>query len=542
MWKTIKLFFNFLIAALIFNYFVLILILLINPHISASNEDFFALYLNLLLFYGTLWFILIGILFYIIQFFSEKKYPIGIFNPPTITYFLSFTVLIVSVILYFNYDYYFNFLSPAVKSKFIKILLINLGLIVSSIFFVTSKRINKRWIQIFFLILLSYNLLTSYTSTIYGGDEFFDVNAERQQRQEIEPRKMRIIIMDGLSLNFILSLSSEQKLLNFNHLISNGVHGKVSTFKPNMDLSLLNAALSGLKPAEFRWHSSYRFKISNLKHEFNIFPRYILFRNSANLNITAFYKRQNVEALDHINKYYRLNHFKTLQLIDPRYTPIYTERSLHYNPRFVPLFSDILKKNDRKYEIIRKSFFFDDYLKNRIPELKDADLHYFIIQMKGLGTISKYFYQYYHNRLFENIPEPEIKKYGWVIERYYEYCDSIIGNLISTTGENELLMIMSLFEYEPMPYWRRILVNLWGDKDLYVYKSLSSQGTIFLYEKNALKRDYPIKNISIFDIFPTLLYYSGFQLSKDLQGEVIREIFTEDFLLNNPIDISTSYR
>ena len=77
---------------------------------------------------------------------------------------------------------------------------------------------------------------------------------------------------------------------------------------------------------------------------------------------------------------------------------------------------------------------------------------------------------------------------------------------------------------------------------MYVYKSLESRGTIFLYEKNALKKGYPVNSISIYDLFPTLLYYSGFQLNRDLRGEVIREIFTKDFLLNNPIDIRTDYR
>jgi len=48
-----------------------------------------------------------------------------------------------------------------------------------------------------------------------------------------------------------------------------------------------------------------------------------------------------------------------------------------------------------------------------------------------------------------------------------------------------------------------------------------------------------LKTISIYDIYPTLMYYTGFQLSRDLQGEVLREIFTDDFLLNNPIDINT---
>ena len=58
-----------------------------------------------------------------------------------------------------------------------------------------------------------------------------------------------------------------------------------------------------------------------------------------------------------------------------------------------------------------------------------------------------------------------------------------------------------------------------------------------MYERGSIKKDYNLKTISINDIFPTLLYYSGYQLSKDLQGEVMKEIFTDDFKLNNPIEI-----
>lgn len=540
MWKTIKLLFNCFVSAVIFNYFILILILLINPHISISNQDFFLLYLNLFFFYGVIWIFFIGISFFIVQFFSEKKYPIGIISPPTITYFLSFTILLITIVLYFNYDYYFQFISFEVRAKFIKVLLINLALIITGIFFVTIKKLDKRWIQAFFLGLLAYNVLTSYSAIIFSNvQDQVTVVQETQFPEDVTPRKIRIVIMDGLSSNFILSLSSEEKLLNFKHLLNHGVRGRISTFQPNLDLSLISATLSGLKPSSYKWHSYYRFKVSTVKHEFNIFPRYIFFRNSSYFNITAFYKKKNTEIPDNLSRYYNENNFKTLRLLDPLYTPIYSEKSLHYNPRFIPLFSDTLKKNDRKYEIVKKSFFFDDYIKNRIPELKDNDLYCAIIKLTGLGTVSKYFYQYARSRTFENIPESEIKQYGWVIEKYYEYYDSIIGNLISTTGDNELLVILSLFEYEPLPYWRRILVNLLGDRDLYVYNPINSRGTIFMYEKNAIKQDYPMKTISIFDIFPTLLYYSGFPLSKDLQGEVIREIFNEEFLLNNPIDIIT---
>ena len=178
-----------------------------------------------------------------------------------------------------------------------------------------------------------------------------------------------------------------------------------------------------------------------------------------------------------------------------------------------------------------------------IPDLKDSDVYYAVIRLPGLGVISKYFYQYYLPQIFGTLPDDtKIKKYGWLIEKYYEYYDSIVGNLMSTTGDNELLVILSFYEYEPLPVWRRILVHLFGQRDVYVYNSLNSRGTILLYEKKSLKRDYSLKTISIYDIYPTLVYYSGFQLSRDLPGEVLKEIFTDEFLLNNPIEINTDLR
>ena len=70
----------------------------------------------------------------------------------------------------------------------------------------------------------------------------------------------------------------------------------------------------------------------------------------------------------------------------------------------------------------------------------------------------------------------------------------------------------------------------------FVY-SPNSMGTLLMYERGNIRKDYNLKIISINDIFPTLLYYSGYQLSMDLQGEVMREIFTDEFKLNNPIEI-----
>jgi len=540
LWRKTKLLLNLFITAIIFNYFVLVLILLLNPHVSLNINDLLIIYLNLFIFFGPLWFFLTGILFFIIQFFSEKKYQIGIFSPPTITYFLSFTVLTVSFLLFLNYDYYFNFFSGPVKSRFVQILLVNLLLIITSIIFLVVKRINKKWIQILFLLLLCFNILNSFNAIIGDNYTFLQKNEINLVPQETMRRKMRIIIMDGLSLNFLQSMTSGQELLNFNHLLKNGIRCRISGFKPNFGLALLNSTLTGLKPSKFSFHSDFKFKFSGLKQEFNIFPRYIFFRYSANINSTSFYKKKDTTLLDNLKQYYQANNYKTVQLVGNHITPIYFKKQLKKNSLFIHLFSEILVGENQKYEIVRKSFFLDNYLKNKIPELKDNNIYYTLFRLPGLSTISRFFYQYHMSHIFGNISEKDKKQYGWFIKKYYEFYDSIVGNLISTTGENELLAIISFFEYEPLPVWRRILVNLFKEKGIYVYKSGDSRGTLLLYEKNSLKKDYRLENISIFDIFPTLLYYSGFQLSKDLQGEVIREIFTDEFVLNNPIDIITN--
>jgi len=565
--RRIKLFFNLILSGVLFAYFILILILLLNPYIHLGNDEFFRLFRHLVFFYGPLWSFILGIIFFIIQFFAEKKYPIGIISPPTLTYFLSFTILLVSIIFYLNYDYYYLFFYPLLKAKFIKLLLAKLLLIIIAIIFVFFKRIEKKWSQFAFLALLALDIFVSYNTVLSNGHIYQEIkqpvaiprkipffwNTDLLVRPGQDPtqenlppapppqRKIRIVIMDGLSLNLIQTLSSEEKLLNFRLLSNQGVRGKVITFIPNLDLSLINSALTGLYPSQFTFHSSHRYKFIESGHEFDIFPRYIFFRNSSILDITSFYKKDN-HIVDHIDKYYEKNSYKTSSLLESYPVPRYSRKSLARNSAFVLRFSEILKKDDPKYTILKKAFFLDDHLKNIIPNLKDSDKCYAVTHFPGLGIISKYFYQYHDpDQLFSSIPETDIKKYGLIIEKYYDYYDSIIGNLMSTTGDNELLVILSFFEYEPLPVWRRILVNLYGENDVYVYKSLQSQGTIFLYEKNALKQGYPLKSISIFDIFPTLVYYAGFQLSRDLEGGVIKEIFSEEFQLKNPIDINTEY-
>lgn len=548
--RLLKLTANVLISSLVFCFFITALIILLNPgidmNILSEPGAYLTLFLNIFTYYGPIWLIISTVIFLILQFFSEKKFNIGFFSPPSLTYFLGATVFITSLVFYFNYDYYIKFFSPEIKDIFSTILMIDLILLTLALLFVFSSPSIRKWTQIAFLTTLLYSIVsTSITILSPFAAQSSPPDTTRNTLLNNTPRKIRLIIMNGLSQNYIKEMGATQKLRNFNHLLNNGARSTIKTFSPNFNLGLLNSMLSGQKPNLYFEHSHYKYKLPNINYEFDNFPRYIFFRYSSYFGLTVFYQKKDSPLRDHIQLHYsnaannNTSAYKTINMINNE-NPPYFRKTLQKNSLFIKFFSETLKKEDTKFEILKKAFYLDDYQKLRIPDLKSSDLYYTAMQFHGMNKIKKHFYQYFYPSVFGNISKEELDKYQWIREQYYEYYDSIIGQLITTTGDDEMLVIISLYHYEPMPIWRRILAGLMGSEDIYVYKHRESRGTIFLYEKNAIKRDYPAEEISIYDIYPTLLYYAGYQLTKDTTGEVIREVFNDDFLLNNPIDIETN--
>jgi hypothetical protein len=537
--RSLKLVINFAFTACIFTFFILLLIAFLNPRVAIEKDMRLPVFLNLLVYYGPLWLVFIAISFFVVQFFAERKYPIGFINPPTPIYFISFTMLFVSVLIYANYDYYHAFLGSGAKNNFIKILLLNFLILILGIIFILLRTRRKKWLQALFMLLVCFDVWTGYAM-------FMQKNSTRPAAFKYTapvinpPRQINLVIMEGLSLNYLLSVSQEQKLLNFNWIKENGVMGRLKTFKPNPELSFFNTLLTGEAPADFAMHSDYKFQFRDAPLEFDISPKYIFFRNSAKLNVIDFYKKMSGERLDRLKDFFQVNGFKTFTMINPSVWPPYAENNLRKNNNFVQFFSATLANKDPKLTILKKSFYYDDFIRNQIPELKTRNFRYSLVLLPGLENVNSFFYHYARPENFGNLVDPgNHEKYGWILEKYYEYYDAVIGKIIGSMGDNELLVVLSLYEIEPLPVWRRILVNYIGRRDIFVYKSMNALGTFLLYEKSALKKGLFQDSISLADVFPTLLYYAGFPLNKGLKGEVVKDVFSDVFLAENPVYFAT---
>ncbi len=466
----------------------MLLIAFLNPRVSFTAGTLLPIFLNLLTYYGPLWVVFISLSFFIVQFFAERKYPIGFINPPTPVYFISYTVLIASVVFYANYDYYQVFFDSAAKSRFFKVLLLNFLLLILGIIFIFLKTRRKKWLQAFFMLLALVSLWAGHALLVEKADapaSAFTYSAPVMA----PPRQINLVIMEGLSLNYLLSVSQEQKLLNFNWIKENGVIGSLKTFKPNPELAFFNMLLSGESPDAFAQHSDYKFQFNDAPLEFDIYPRYIFFRNSARLEVTSFYKKRSGGHLDRLKDFYQVNGFKTFSMVNPSVWPTYAVNNLKKNNNFVQFFSDSLDQDDPKLTILKKTFYYDDFIRNQIPELKTRNYRYSLVLLPGLETIHSFFYHYARPENFGNLIDGEDSgRYGWILDKYYEYYDAVLGKIIGSMGDNELLLVASFYEMEPMPMWRRILVKNIGRRDVFVYKSMNCPGYFFALRKNGFEK------------------------------------------------------
>ncbi|HNX99104.1 MAG TPA: hypothetical protein PKK12_15610, partial [Candidatus Aminicenantes bacterium] len=160
--RFIGLLINQLLAAFVFTFFLMVLILLLNPGTPVTLADRGILFLLLLVFYGPIWFGFLAVVFTVSQFFAEREYPIGFLDPPTPVFFLSFTVLAISAVTFANYEYYLDFFGAAVKWQFYRFFLVQSLILVAAAIFLSSRGVLKRWAHATFLLLLVVGMTVSF--------------------------------------------------------------------------------------------------------------------------------------------------------------------------------------------------------------------------------------------------------------------------------------------------------------------------------------------------------------------------------------------
>ena len=150
-----------------------------------------------------------------------------------------------------------------------------------------------------------------------------------------------------------------------------------------------------------------------------------------------------------------------------------------------------------------------------------------MVYFSGVDAVEHQFWAYYEPHRYPVPPSAdEVKGLGHVIPAYYQYTDSLIGDLLRHVPSDALVIVVSDHGHSANMGWDPKAPI--GD---YAKWTMGSHGNappgIILFSGPGVQHGQ-LRRTSIYDITPTLLALIGVPPSRDMPGRVITEAFTTE--------------
>jgi type I phosphodiesterase/nucleotide pyrophosphatase len=162
-----------------------------------------------------------------------------------------------------------------------------------------------------------------------------------------------------------------------------------------------------------------------------------------------------------------------------------------------------------------------------------------MVRFQSLDPIGHYFLRYAAPTEFGDVTDEERRRYGPVLERHYALIDHAIGQAMMSLGPDDLLLVVSGFGMEPMEILKRVLEKVAGDPDLSGTHDGAPDGFLLAYGAPVARAR--LARGSVVDIAPTMLYFLGLPIGRDMDGQARTDLFQPSFTERQPITYIPTY-
>jgi len=538
--KFLKALLNSLVCGLFFC--CLLALLFADLNINSRLDLFFLGRLALVLFitYGLIAAGLCLFIFAFYTFFSARK-NIAFISPTFLSLGFSLLTSLFLVIFWNNTQYFSSFFGThtrtLVKNQMIALLaLAVLGPMVCFIYYKYGKKAPA--FVAYFLISAGLFGYAFYrrpeTAWPRPPDKLIHLEARNSGK------KVTILELEGLSLDFIIPLISEDKLPNFSLLVEQGSWGRLEPFTPS-DAFVLNATFStGKRPAKHRQISPLTYRVGRFKQELEVIPRFLFIKQLIRTGLLTVSANRPAFRPKDIWQIFAECRLPQVRKDNPDAADI-SKVTAKADTLFTLFYKDLERDLTPAVRLARLAFLRDSlYEEAAFQERTSVSPQVYGLRLNGLNLVEKYFYRYSFPEVFGNLTPEETARYGSVIERYYQFYDQVIGKYLTGLKEDELFIVFSPHGMEPLPFWKRVVDWLTGHTDVSAFHELGPEGVVFFYGKN-INREKNIEGMRLVDMAPSILYYLGLPVSKDMDGIVLSSLFNRDFTGENPIFAISSY-
>jgi len=158
------------------------------------------------------------------------------------------------------------------------------------------------------------------------------------------------------------------------------------------------------------------------------------------------------------------------------------------------------------------------------------------IYFEQVDSISHLYMKYAPPRI-EGLEDKYFDKYSRVVDNYYVYQDKIIADFMGAADDKTVVIICSDHGFKTGD--ERLSENLSTSlAKAHLWHQID--GVVIMWG-GPIKPGMKIEGASVLDITPTALYLLGMPLARDMDGKILMEAVSEDFLDSHPVRFVETY-
>lgn len=395
------------------------------------------------------------------------------------------------------------------------------------------------------------------------------------------PGRVVLLAVDGASLDYISLAVAEGRLPSFGRVLDTGVAAHLSTLRPTQAEPIWTTVATGRLPQGSGVRSAARYRARDGGAALDLLPDYIF----AQALVRYGFLREEPLGRDDLEArpVWRILSDRGLQVgligwplthpapslrgyvvsdvlhrvDDPRsaleagaavtppslWASIAAARSL----RLVPDPHDVLAKADGLPHAGEVDVRADpapvqaDSLHLRLFEVLEGQRasQFVAVRLPGLDAVAHYYLRFANPQAFGDVSDDEQARFGGVLADYYGVLDAAVGRLLATLRPDDLLLIVSSHGMEPLSPLKRVLERLVGDPTVSGTHERAPDG--FMMAVGAAIRPGRPERGSVADVTPTLLYFLGLPIGRDMDGRARTDFFAPEFTATRPVAFIPSY-
>jgi predicted AlkP superfamily phosphohydrolase/phosphomutase len=186
-------------------------------------------------------------------------------------------------------------------------------------------------------------------------------------------------------------------------------------------------------------------------------------------------------------------------------------------------------------DVPEESAFLRDRFYSRVMQILRDEWHPQVtaLRYQGLDHVGHRYWNAEQPRSRTEASEEERRRSAQALERAYLAVDAEVGNAMQSLGADDLLLVVGGFGMQRLHPTKRVLAQIIGDSGITGTHERAPDGFLLAYgtavEPGRRQRG------SVVDVTPTVLYYLGLPVGRDMDGYARSDLFRRAFTSERPI-------